>query len=229
MTTNEVNPTAELVEGPYYGNGGPIRQDIREDQAGATLELEIQAISVDDGEPMPSLKIDTWHSNATGHYSGYEFDPDSQPYDVSAQLPENDEVWLRGAQITNGNGVVRFTTIYVGWYATRAPHIHLKVFRDDTCLLTTQLFLPEGRSSEVYDRPEYDRSVNQDTHNQTDTVIALSPNGAQGCWVDVRKEGQTYHGTAILGVDPNAESVPFEPPPGFQPPLGGVPHNHQIK
>jgi protocatechuate 3,4-dioxygenase beta subunit len=35
--------------------------------------------------------------------------------------------FLRGHQITDNNGTVRFTTIYPGWYQGRDIHIHDKV------------------------------------------------------------------------------------------------------
>jgi protocatechuate 3,4-dioxygenase beta subunit len=35
--------------------------------------------------------------------------------------------FLRGYQISDTQGVVRFTTIYPGWYRGRAVHIHFKV------------------------------------------------------------------------------------------------------
>src|SRR5437764_12536545 len=35
--------------------------------------------------------------------------------------------FLRGYQITDGNGQVTFTTIYPGWYSGRAVHIHFMV------------------------------------------------------------------------------------------------------
>ena len=35
--------------------------------------------------------------------------------------------FLRGYQITDNNGTVRFTTIYPGWYQGRDIHIHDKV------------------------------------------------------------------------------------------------------
>ena len=35
--------------------------------------------------------------------------------------------FLRGAQVTNSEGIVQFTTIYPGWYMGRTVHIHAKV------------------------------------------------------------------------------------------------------
>ena len=37
------------------------------------------------------------------------------------------ESWLRGGWYTDAKGMVEMTTIYPGFYAGRAPHIHLMV------------------------------------------------------------------------------------------------------
>lgn len=35
--------------------------------------------------------------------------------------------WLRGVLQTDEDGMVEFETIVPGWYAGRAPHIHIRV------------------------------------------------------------------------------------------------------
>ena len=39
----------------------------------------------------------------------------------------DDLTWLRGVQQTDEDGIVEFETIVPGWYAGRAPHIHIRV------------------------------------------------------------------------------------------------------
>ncbi|PRC06847.1 hypothetical protein CQ010_11320 [Arthrobacter sp. MYb211] len=36
------------------------------------------------------------------------------------------ENYLRGVQLTDANGIVRFTSIFPAYYAGRWPHIHLE-------------------------------------------------------------------------------------------------------
>jgi protocatechuate 3,4-dioxygenase beta subunit len=40
------------------------------------------------------------------------------------------ETFLRGGWHTNENGIVELTTIFPGFYAGRAPHIHTMVHKD---------------------------------------------------------------------------------------------------
>lgn len=222
--------TAESVEGPYYGNGGPERSDIRDGRAGVEFELNLEARDLATGKPIADLKLDLWHPDAQGYYSGYEFDPDSQPEDVVTKPPTNDEVFLRGAQATDADGRATFVSIYPGWYATRTTHIHLKVFKGDVCVLTTQLYLPESFSDALYaSDPAYARNVEQDTRNAVDTVMALTPTPIDGCWVDVSREGDRVVGHAVLGIDLTAVSTPMSPPKEFRPPVGGIPHDKPVR
>jgi len=49
-----------------------------------------------------------------------------------AATPEDNTTFLRGWQFTDENGIVKIETIYPGWYAGRALHIHVNVFTPKT-------------------------------------------------------------------------------------------------
>lgn len=61
----------EVTEGPYYLNNDLIRQDLREDQGGILLELDIGVIDTSTCQPLPDALVEIWHCNATGQYSGF--------------------------------------------------------------------------------------------------------------------------------------------------------------
>jgi hypothetical protein len=68
-----------------------------------------------------------------------------------------DENFLRGVQVTDGNGQVTFQTIYPGCYSGRYPHIHFEVYPSlalatlyTNKILTSQMALPKDVSSAVY-------------------------------------------------------------------------------
>ena len=100
-----------------------------------------------------------------GNYSEY-----AQPgYDGTGQT------FLRGLQVTDANGQVTFATIYPGWYAGRATHIHVDVFVTGVNKKTTQIAFPEATSSAVYAAGVYASKGRNPTTNASDTVFSDGP------------------------------------------------------
>lgn len=93
--------TPEQTEGPFYIDVDKVRSDIREDRPGALLRLGIRARGGADCKPLDNAVVDVWHCDALGGYSGVNGDAGT---------------FLRGVQVTNGDGAVEFKTIYPGWY-----------------------------------------------------------------------------------------------------------------
>ena len=77
------------------------------------------------------------------------------------------ENYLRGVQVSNNRGVVRFRSIYPACYSGRWPHIHFEVYANlseatggGTPLVTSQMALPRTASMKVYSRVAgYEQSV----------------------------------------------------------------------
>lgn len=59
----------EVTDGPYYVLGELVRKNVKEDQAGVDLYLEVQYIDVETCEPVEGLYVDVWNCNSTGTYS----------------------------------------------------------------------------------------------------------------------------------------------------------------
>lgn len=59
----------EVTEGPYYLNNDLVRQDLRENQGGILLQLDIGIMDTSTCKPLPNALIEIWHANATGYYS----------------------------------------------------------------------------------------------------------------------------------------------------------------
>jgi len=225
-----LQPSPEMVEGPFYANGGPCRSDLREDQPGQRLDLTITVVDAGDGAPLSGIDVDLWHCNATGHYSGYDVNPDELPENISNGQPAtNDETFLRGRQTTDTRGQVTFQTIYPGWYALRTPHIHLKIFEGENCNITTQLYLPENLNQSLTRTQDYARKGSQDTFNNTDPVIANTPGEMGTSWVDIALEPDVFLGAATVAITPGNINDLIIVPPGRIPPLGGRPHDKPVK
>ena len=114
--------------------------------------------------PLSGVRVDVWHCDARGFYSGYEGQGDDQATSTVGQK------FLRGVQITDGNGLVTFETIYPGWYHGRTTHIHIKAFLGDGKVATSQLFFPDALSEFIYENisPYAERKAARDTINATD-------------------------------------------------------------
>jgi protocatechuate 3,4-dioxygenase beta subunit len=145
--------TPEGEEGPYFVDdaaSGYLRSDIRSNLDGSSIQAGIPltlTITVYDTRNscalMSGVQVDIWHCNADGIYS--------------AELVEStsDENWLRGYQVTDSTGVVKFTTIFPGWYEGRTTHIHLRVRSsydgtDTGGTNTTQIFFPQETVDTIY-------------------------------------------------------------------------------
>jgi protocatechuate 3,4-dioxygenase beta subunit len=83
--------------------------------------------------------------------------------------------FLRGYQITDDNGTVRFTTIYPGWYHGRAVHIHFKVRTFDggkeTLEFTSQFYFNDTLSDHVFSQKPYSDHGPLDTKNNQDFIF----------------------------------------------------------
>src|SRR5688572_4607488 len=116
--------TLETTQGPYYFDADKVRSDIREDRAGRRLRAAIKVQDSETCAPVPNAVVEIWHCDAAGLYSGAEAastggNPGGAPPaggagsgDMADLVPTDDKRYLRGAQVTNAEGVVEFTTIW---------------------------------------------------------------------------------------------------------------------
>lgn len=195
------------TQGPYYFDADKIRSDIREDRPGTRLRL---AIRVQDSEacgPLSNAVVEIWHCDAAGLYSGAEALSTGGPGGGGRGggggdlTPQDDKRYLRGAQVTNSDGIVEFTTIWPGWYASRTVHIHAMVHVNNERTLTTQLMMDESLNSKVFAQAPYAQHTNRDTFNDGDSIYRDS------MLLRVTEDGDGYLGVITFGVDPDNDGV----------------------
>jgi protocatechuate 3,4-dioxygenase beta subunit len=63
--------TPQTEEGPFYFDPKLVRSDITVKQPGVPLALEIRVVTAKDCVPVPKARVDVWHADAHGVYSGY--------------------------------------------------------------------------------------------------------------------------------------------------------------
>jgi protocatechuate 3,4-dioxygenase beta subunit len=181
--------TPEVAEGPYYFDPELVRADITEGRPGLATRVRLQVVDALCA-PLPGARVDIWHCDAIGLYSGY------------ARQPAGDgtgETFMRGTQFADADGVVAFDTVYPGWYRGRTPHIHFKVFLDETTLLTGQLFFPDEVSDRVYASiaPYNERGETRDRRNDTDGIARQAGTASVA---SVEELPEAYLVEMIIGV-----------------------------
>ena len=174
--------TPRLTEGPYWVDEKLNRSDVRTDpatgaaKAGAPLALSLYVANVNGScGPISDATVDIWHCDAACLYS-----------DEAANNTVGQK-FLRGYQATNANGLAQFTTIYPGWYAGRAVHIHFRVratINGKSYNFTSQLFFDETLTDTVFASAPYSSRGAQATRNNNDTIyksqmqMTLTPSGS---------------------------------------------------
>lgn len=115
--------------------------------------------------------------------------------------PTGPKRFLRGSQVANDRGEVEFLTIYPGWYAPRAVHVHLKVHLGGNELLTTQLYFPDDLTDEIHQLEAYAARYPTPYPNSKDRVKYWGLDGEpSGVYPTMTVDGETQVGTITIGV-----------------------------
>ena len=170
-TVGTAGEIPDETAGPYPGDGsngpdvleqsGIVRSDIRSSIGDATgtaggvpmtLELTVSDLA-EGGSAFVGVAVYVWHCDREGRYSMYSEGAQDQNY-------------LRGVQVADEDGIVRFTSIFPSCYAGRWPHIHFEVYPDGdsitdstNAIATSQVALPKATCDRVYATTGYEQSV----------------------------------------------------------------------
>ncbi|WP_030131865.1 intradiol ring-cleavage dioxygenase [Pseudomonas sp. QTF5] len=215
----------EQIAGPYFRNPKLIRRNISEGMDGIPLVLRLTIVDAMTGQPVTEAVVDIWHCNARGAYSGWsKVDPDKEVDvgDIGSIPRTDDDTYLRGGQFTDKKGIVRFTTIYPGYYAGRALHIHVAVritagnnyLEERHVAWVGQLYFPEIASRSVLNTREYSgRAVSPLTNDQDFFYETM---GGEASTLNVHAIGRDsnedgFFGHMTIGVDTFAVSSQIKP------------------
>jgi protocatechuate 3,4-dioxygenase beta subunit len=162
------------------------------------LKFTVQRVDGTSCTPLTGAYLDVWHCDASGTYS-----------DVSGQGNGTGGAghrFLRGYQVTDASGVAQFTTIYPGWYAGRAVHVHFKLRlyagTSKTYEFTSQFFFDESLTSTVHAQSPYSSKGTRNTLNSTDGIYnSLSTSEKTALTLQAAKASDGgYDGVITLGV-----------------------------
>ncbi len=148
-STGSCITSPEETAGPYpydlSKNSAIFRTDITEGKTGVPLSLTLTVVNSNNScTPIENARVDIWHCDKDGYYSEY-----SEPGYLGTE-DYTGKTFLRGIQLTDANGEVKFTTIYPGWYTGRIAHIHIEVFINSVLKKTTQIAFPDDINTAVY-------------------------------------------------------------------------------
>jgi protocatechuate 3,4-dioxygenase beta subunit len=170
-STAACTPIPDETAGPYPGDGtngpniltqsGIVRRDIRSSfgsstttAAGVPLTITLEILDTAAGcAPLEGAAVYLWHCDRDGNYSMY----------ARAIAGEN---YLRGVQVSDGDGAVTFESVFPAAYSGRWPHAHFEVYETlgaatsgRNAIATSQLALPEDVCRTVYATDGYASSV----------------------------------------------------------------------
>ncbi|MCB0667148.1 MAG: hypothetical protein KDC80_15070 [Saprospiraceae bacterium] len=145
-----------------------VRNDIRNDREGVQMDVNITIKDATQGcTVLSGVIVDIWHCDANGYYSEYG--------GTQMQSANFSNVhFLRGRQTTDADGLVKFTSIFPGWYSGRATHIHVHVYDSSgKSLLVTQIAFSESVCDHVFtNATNFYKNGTQDTSNERDNVFS---------------------------------------------------------
>lgn len=200
--------------GPYPGDGsngpdvlslsGIVRSDIRSSFGGSsgtaggvpmTLDLMIKDLA-DGGKPFAGTAVYVWQCDREGRYSMYS-------------NGVNDQNYLRGVQVADADGRVRFTSIFPACYSGRWPHIHFEVYPNQSAITdaantiaTSQVALPEAVAKAVYAQSGYEASVSNLARLSLSSDNVFGDDGGASQLATVTGDvASGYSVSLVVGVD----------------------------
>lgn len=178
--------TPRQTEGPFYFDPRLVRRDISEGRPGARLRLRLQVVSAEDCAPILRSRVDVWHCDPGGVYSGYESEGSAGGK------------WLRGTQFADAQGVVAFETLYPGWYEGRATHVHCKVLTPDGREVASQIYFPDSVTERVYSDAAYGGRRGRRLLNGEDGLFRQSDGAAP--LARIARSAEALDGAVVLAL-----------------------------
>lgn len=193
ISTDVCMLSAEVTEGPFYVDPKLIRADITEGRPGLPMQLRLQVVTADCA-PVVGARVDVWHCDAQGVYSGVQ--------NLGGGADTIGQTFLRGTQATDSAGVATFQTVFPGWYSGRTTHVHYKVYLADKTVLTSQIFFDEAVNQAIYDDHEaYARNTPRDMLNAADSISAEAGQGAYAR-VKMTEPDGAMEAALVVGINP---------------------------
>jgi len=165
------NGSTGTILGPFWLDGqaqldSPATLPMRDDEPGTPLVLAGRVTSTD-GTPLAGAKVDIWHTDDEGYYSGFASKPPAGNLRgvVTADADGRYEIHTRkpAPYTIPLDGPTGKMTEAAGWSPWRPAHLHLLVSAPGYRTITTQLFFVG------------DRYLDSDVASATKPELVLDP------------------------------------------------------
>jgi protocatechuate 3,4-dioxygenase beta subunit len=202
----------EETAGPFPGDGsngpnalaqsGIVRSDIRPSLGSSNtvaqgIPLTIELTIVDTAKacaPLAGAVVYIWHCDREGRYSMYSQGVTNENY-------------LRGVQVADANGKVKFTTIFPAAYPGRWPHAHFEIYpslaratSSSSKLATSQLALPDEVCKAVFATAGYEQSLKNHAQTTLKSDMVFSDGATLQTPAVSGNVGSGYTATLAVGV-----------------------------
>ncbi|PFH54310.1 hypothetical protein AMATHDRAFT_72816 [Amanita thiersii Skay4041] len=172
-----------------YVAGAPLQSDVIDGQEGVLLVLDVGILDVTTCQPMPNALVEIWSTNAFGDYGSF----------------------LRGATVSESNGIAEFQTIFPGFTSTSANHINIAVHSGSSMTSSTshngQLFFTDKWTYIVGMYPPYDQNTHTWIFNDNDSNYAAASQAGFDPIVDLLSIQDDWPqgivGYITVGINPN--------------------------
>lgn len=167
------------VEGPYWFEGSPERNNLRVEGEAPLLDLYGSVVDRN-CNPIPGAWIDIWQADANGEY--------------------DKEGWnYRGHFYSDEQAEWHLETVIPGLYPGRTAHIHAKVEGATGIILTTQLYFPDVPENETdfFYHPDLEVLVldeDADGNMVAEFHFVIDEEGSEPCPGDI-------NGDTLINVD----------------------------
>jgi protocatechuate 3,4-dioxygenase beta subunit len=188
------------TEGPYFVDTKLNRPDIRSDPSDGSVRpgvpllvtLAVSRVGAGACTPLADAHVELWQCDHMGIYSGVR----DRTFDTL------EKKFLRGYQVTDAQGIVKFTTVYPGWYPGRTVHLHFKIRNAPTATpgfdFTSQLYFDDELTDRVHASALYAEHAGSRSRNASDGIYRAG--GAQ-LMLQVSGDASGYAGTFHVGLD----------------------------
>ncbi|KAJ3569719.1 hypothetical protein NP233_g4861 [Leucocoprinus birnbaumii] len=167
----------------------PLRQNLKENQSGLELTLDVGVVDITTCQPMPNVMVEVWSPNAFGSYGS---------------------TFLRGAFTSATDGVAEFQTLFPGFTSDGANHINLMIHTSNSMSGTVshvgQVFFTDRWTDVVSMTSPYNQNSNNRVLNAQDSKYAIANSEGYNAIVDIESIHDDWPegviGYITVGVNP---------------------------